>query len=286
MGEGLDCGGLAIAAGNDFERAAPEASWSNASVAECERITPGLVRLLVRPDFPRKAIIPGHYVALGLPGGASPRGSIGGRQLPARGDRLIMRTYSVASGAEQDKELEFLFAVIPMGKLSGRLAVLRPGERVYLAEKSCGAFTLEGLKPGAGVILVATGTGVAPYMSMLRTPLTWEGASQVVLACGVRYREELVYHGELEDLSRKERRFAYYPVLSRPAADWLGLRGRVQSLFYGDAIRADPLSDHVYLCGNPAMIDEMQGLFAEKGFRLHGAGTPGNLHVERFWRAL
>ncbi|MCC7147344.1 MAG: ferredoxin--NADP reductase [Phycisphaeraceae bacterium] len=220
--------------------------------------------------------------------------------------RLVRRAYSIASPPRWREAIELLVVRVEEGKLTPRLWELKPGARLYVDPHFRGDFTLERVPAGRDLVLVATGTGIAPYVSMLRTYWPWpgEGAgvgsemnlspwlwNRVTLVHGVRYEAELAYRVELEALAGGHAEFRYLPVISGPSAGspWGGLRGRVQVALEPGGYRRyvgaelDPKNTHVFLCGNPAMINDVAALLQERGFITHTRSTPGNLHFERYW---
>lgn len=254
----------------------------NATVVGRIELTKELVILHIEPDKGVPDFIPGQYVALALPASALRPSHFPPEREPHSGDKLVKRAYSIGSAPTQKKHIEFYVAIVPDGTLTSRLVLLQPGDRVFVAPKITGTFTIEGLGPEANLIFVSTGTGIAPYMSMLRTPATWCQGRKITMLHGVRHATDLAYREELEHYSRENTDFRYIPVVSRDA-QWSGERGHVQKQFIEGRVSLDPSCDHVFLCGNPAMIDELEKLLAERGYREHTRRAPGNLHLERYW---
>lgn len=236
--------------------------------------------LRVRPDRPpATAFAPGQFVQLGL---------------DAQGD-FAKRAYSIASSARELDGYELLVSRVDEGRLTGALWRLEPGARCWLDPRVLGRFTLEDLPRGRDLVMVATGTGVAPYVSMLRTYAGAEGTERrwrrFVLVHGVRLAEDLAGHDELAALAARDETVRYVPIASREPAGgaWGGLRGRVQRVLGPEAgwevagTALDPATCDVFLCGNPRMIEELGAALVERGFRPGGARRGGNLHVERYW---
>ena len=246
-------------------------------------ITPDLLILQIKPDTGVPAFVPGQYVALGLPGAASRlHGSKDEQEVPAP-DKIIKRAYSIGSSPVQKEYLEFYIAVVPDGSLTPRLAALRPGDRLFSQPKVTGTFTLEGVGDDRNLILVSTGTGLAPFMSMVITPGTWSAARRITIVHGVRYPSDFAYADELTSFSEAGRNFTYLPIASRANEEFAGRKGRIQKLFESGEISPDPSTDSVFLCGNPAMIEEMERHLTNNGFVVHSKKTPGNLHIEKYW---
>jgi ferredoxin--NADP+ reductase len=245
----------------------------------------------VRPDgdlFPFEA---GQYAVLGLLG-REPRVPEADPEDPAPpADTLIRRAYSVASSSLERGHAEFFVNLVASGTLTPRLLALPHGGRIWLSAKATGMFTLNRVAPDKAVVLVATGTGLAPYVSMLRTILVRETTRRFVVLHGARYSWDLGYRGELESLSRLRPNLVYIPSITRPERDphFVGLTGRVQSLLADGVVERqadvplDPSKAEVFLCGNPDMIVEAKGLLVERGYVQDKGREPGTLHVEEYW---
>jgi ferredoxin--NADP+ reductase len=231
--------------------------------------------LQVKPDGGVPAFQPGQYVALGLPGSA-PRyeGALEELAVPAA-DKLIKRAYSIGSSPTTADFFEFYIAIVPNGALTSRLAVVKPGDRIFSQPKVTGTFTLDGVPHDHNLVLVSTGTGLAPFMSMVRTPSVWTPG---------RYPQDFAYAEELLSFSSANPGVTYLPIASRADESFTGRKGRVQALFEDGSIQLSPETDHVFLCGNPAMIDDLErDLTTKLGYVVHSKKTPGNLHVEKYW---
>ncbi len=255
----------------------------NATVVQRIDVTPELVRLFIKPDVAFKDFLPGQYVALGLTGSSPrpPHFPPDKEEYPS--DKLIKRAYSIGSSPEDREALEFYVAIVPDGGLTSRLVLLNPGDRIFLAPKITGTFTIESVPAPANLVLVSTGTGIAPFMSMIRTGSTWTEGRKISIIHGVRFDRDLCYREELEDLERQGKGLSYFSVVSRSGPEWGGRKGHVQKLFEDGTIVLDPKADHVFLCGNPAMINDMEKLLLERGYTEHSKKNPGNMHLERYW---
>ena len=161
--------------------------------------------------------------------------------------------------------------------------MLKQGDRLFAAPKIIGTFTLHDVPLNHNLVLVSTGTGLAPFISMLRTSSTWSPTRNIVVVHGVRFPEDLAYRRELEGYARDHKNFTYIPVVSRAGPDWTGRRGHAQKLFTEGVLELSPTTDHVFLCGNPAMIEETQALLESKGYTAHSKKHPGTLHLEKYW---
>ncbi len=266
----------------------------NAVVAARIEVAPGLVILRVKPDgWDLPPFRPGQFAVLGLPAeaGRHPVADPEGDPAPKPGT-LIRRSYSIASSSVEREYLEFYLTLVRSGSLTPRLFALSVGDRLWLGPKITGLFTFEQVPAGANIVMVATGTGLAPYMSQLRTALLYHPARRVAVLHGARHSWDLGYHAELATMQRLRPHLLYLPVVSRPdeePAVWAGEVGYVQDLWVSGVLerrwggRPGPADTHVFLCGNPAMIETMAALLAGEGFREHTPRQPGELHVERFW---
>lgn len=200
---------------------------------------------------------------------------------------MVERPYSIVS-SPREPELEFFLQLVPGGELTRRLYALHPGDPVYVRRAAKGIFRLDETSGRRKHFMVATVTGVAPFVSMVRTLRADEIAGtqaaashQVVLLHGASYAGELGYDGELSLLERQAGWFHYAPVISRPGEDpgWPGERGRLPGLLprYLARYGCDPAETTVYLCGNPRMIRAAKNVVSEIGFQ------PDAIREERFW---
>jgi ferredoxin--NADP+ reductase len=264
----------------------------NAVLISREDFASELSIVRIRPDCGRvPGFVPGQFVKLGLPRIAEGLAALNRPGRPHPGPRLVRRAYSIASSPRQREYMEFLVVRIETGKLTPRLWTMDVGSRIWMDEQVSGRFTLDAIPPGKDIVMVATGTGVAPFVSMLRTYADRPPWRRVVLINGVRYAADLSYRAELESLGRTYANIHYIPIVSRepeyPA--WEGLRGRVQKVLEPDVYRSligrplDPYLCHVMLCGNPAMIVSVQSDLEHRGFHTHSPAQPENIHFERYW---
>jgi len=219
----------------------------------------------------RAGFRPGQFMNLGL-------------QLPSG---FVSRSYSLASAPGEP--LEVLLARVGEGALTPALFDLRQGSTLVLDPKPQGFFTFDYVPPHRELWLLATGTGLGPFLSMLRSGQAFERAERVILAHGVRGPLELAHRSELEALTHaRGSAFRYVPVLSR-ASEAGVLSGRVtQALACGEleGRAGTPISAetaHVLLCGNPSMIDDVIALLAERGLKRHRQRTPGHITTEKYW---
>ena len=231
--------------------------------------------------------VPGQFVNLGLP----PRHL----EQQTGHSGLVKRPYSVSSVPSEDS-IEFFVRLVEDGALTPEIWKCREGDPIWMDERFLGKFTLEQLpdEPGPAerdVVMVSTGTGLAPFMSMLRAHREDPPWRRLVMINGVRIESDLGYRQELEALARDEEWFVYVPTLTRDPEDspWEGIRGRVNTVMEPDVYESlvgaplTPETCQVMLCGNPAMIDQVQGMLEERGFTRHTRKNPGQIHLERYW---
>ena len=205
-------------------------------------------------------------------------------------DRMIRRAYSIASESRADEFLEFYLTVVMSGELTPRLFNLKIKDRVYVGPKAVGVFTLD-KAPGKHILMIGTGTGLAPYMSMLRSELVCNGPRQFVVVHGARFSWDLGYRTELTGLARHCANFHYVPVITRPQEDvtWRGRSGYLQNLVASGAIEEDtglpltPDNFDIFLCGNPGMIETVIAWAEARGFVRDKGHDIGTLHTEEYW---
>jgi ferredoxin/flavodoxin---NADP+ reductase len=230
----------------------------------------------ILPDDPLPPFEPGQFVQLGLPDEAG---------------RVDARAYSIASTAHVPKDLEFLLERVEGGRLTPRLHHLAPGGRLWLSPTPLGTFTLDRISPDRDLAFVATGTGLAPFVSMLRTFLGTARWRRCVLIHGARTTSDLAWRNELEAAQHEHPTLLYLPTLTREPEDssWTGERGRVQHLLEPDTWRthvgAELTPDHwtLLLCGNPDMIRDVRATLETRGFTLDTRRHPGTIRTERYW---
>lgn len=265
----------------------------NAFVAGIGRVAPGLMILRVAPDgWELPDFTPGQFAVLGLPGAAPRCAEANGEDPPTPPDKLLRRSYSIASSSRQKEYLELYVALVRSGALSPRLFALSVGDRVWLSPRVSGLFTLDHLPAEANLVLVATGTGLAPYVSMLRSRLLEEPVRRVAVIHGARHSWDLGYRNELLGMQRNFPHLSYIPVVSRPEEEltpWPGFCGRVQDAWRAGEVERcwgivpQPEHTHVLLCGNPEMVEEMTTLLESQGYRQHSRAVAGQIHAEKYW---
>ena len=231
---------------------------------------------LSRPESWR--FVPGQFARLGL---------------PLENGGMVWRAYSMTS-ASWDEHLEFFSIVVPNGLFTSRLVRLQVGDMVLLDNKANGFFTVDRLPDGDDLWLLATGTGLAPYLSILQQPEVWQRFAHIVLVHCVRDASELAYRDEIAALRQHPLwaewgdRLQYVPVVTRQAEPGM-LQQRIPALLASGEL-ADatglPLTverSRFMICGNPAMVEDTHRQLMKMGFRLSRLSAPGHLVLENGW---
>ena len=216
--------------------------------------------------------VPGQFVNLGLDSGGS----------------RIKRSYSVASAAGELGE--FYLTEVTGGGLTPELFQLHVGDRVWIDDRALGFFTLDYVPPARYLWLLATGTGLGPFIAMLRSPNVWQRFERIVLVHGVRQVAHLGYAEELATLVQaRGGQFAYVPIVSRDTPPIGVQTGRLPALLdSGELERAaglglGPEGTHVLMCGNPAMIGDVQAVLERRDMHKHRPRKPGHISFESYW---
>jgi len=267
----------------------------NATITAWSEQPNGRVIFRVQPDDgPVHAFEPGQFATLGLPR-EHPPVEDPDRYPPGdpRWKKLWRREYSIASSAHERQSIELYAVHVSGGRFTPRLwHAAQHGRRIWMDLNIKGDFTLRRVPSNdRHLVLVATGTGICPYVSMLRTYRGTGRWHRFTLIHGVRRAEDLGYREELESIAAADPTVDYFPVCSREPADspFPGHRGRVNELIEPEAFRRtiseplDPERCHVFLCGNPEMIQTCREPLEQLGFVVHSRARPGNLHFERYW---
>ncbi len=219
----------------------------------------------------------GHFVMVGLEVEGKP----------------LTRAYSIASANYED-HLEFFSIKVPDGPLTSHLQHLKPNDELLIGRKPVGTLVLRDLKPGKNLYMFATGTGLAPFMSLIRDPETYERFEKIVLVHGVRMVSELAYADYIrEELPAHEllgeeiaEKLIYYPTVTREP---FRNRGRLTDLIESGGLfddiglsPLDPSSDRAMICGSPSMLTETAALLDARGFAISpSSGVPGDYVIER-----
>jgi ferredoxin--NADP+ reductase len=206
--------------------------------------------------------------------------------------RPLMRAYSMAS-AHYEENLEFFSIKVPDGPLTSRLQKIREGDIILVGRKATGTLIVDNLLPGPRLLLLSTGTGLAPFVSLIKDPEVYERYESIVLVHGCRQVSELAYGEEVVEKLRRDEIFGemldgkltYYPTVTREP---FRNRGRITDLIstgklFSD-IGQDPLSidtDRIMLCGSPAMLEDLKKMFESEGFSEGNHSEPGHFVIEK-----
>lgn len=253
-----------------------QAKWHEARVLRLWHWTPQLLsfRLTRHAGF---RFVPGHYARLGL---------------AAPGGEVIWRPFSMVS-AVHDDFLEFLVVLVD-GEFSRQLADLKVGDRVLVDRASFGFLTLDQLAPGETLWMLASGSGLGPFLSMLRDPIVWDRYRHIVLVHSVRQIAELAYRDDI--LAMRDAHadsgvgadLRYVPVVTREVLAG-ALSARIPALIESGELQTaaelglDVDTSRVMVCGNPELTQEMRGLLSTRGFATARRGVPGQMTFEKYW---
>jgi len=265
----------------------------NAVVTQRTDIAPGLMIIRVIPDgWELPEFKAGQFTLLGLPCGAPRCEGSDDEPPPEDPDKMIVRAYSISSASIQREFLEFYLILVRSGALTPRLFSLQVGDRLHLSPKITGMFTLDVIPPDKNIVMLGTGTGLAPYMSMIRTRLKQDASRNFLVLHGARHSTDLGYRDVLETIMDFCEVFTYVPVVSdshHEAVPWNGRTGFLNEcwndpeLWEQAGFVPDPATTHILLCGNPRMIEGMLEVLQKQGFRKHTRKEPGQIHLEAYW---
>ena len=207
-------------------------------------------------------------------------------------DKPLLRAYSIVS-ANYEEHLEFLSIKVADGPLTSRLQHIKVGDSIIVGRKPTGTLLIDYLLPGKRLYLLSTGTGLAPFMSVIRDPATYEAFEQVILVHGVREKDELAYHDlVVEHLPQHEflgetiqKQLLYYPTVTRESYKTMG---RVTDLIASGKMfedlklpALDVANDRVMICGSPHMLKDLKHLLEGRGFKEGNTSKPGDFVIER-----
>ena len=247
------------------------ANWLQGKVVENRHWTDKIYSLKVKvANYPN--FIPGQFTRIGL--------ELNGE--------LVARPYSLVNPPGVDV-LEFYSIVVEDGELSPPLHTLVPDDILMVSDLVTGFLTLNEVpKEHNKIWLMATGTGLGPFLSILNSPEIWRRSEQVVLAHGVRFAKELTYQDEIQELIMQHKNLVYVPFISREDTDF-ALSGRIPAALENGELEKragltmDPKDTHIMLCGNPAMLKDAQEVMKERGFKRNRRREPGHITTENYW---
>jgi ferredoxin/flavodoxin---NADP+ reductase len=250
------------------------AAWVEGRVTGKQRWSEHLYSL--RIAAPEVTFVAGQFARLALP---APAGSK---------EPMLGRPYSFVNPPHAQPH-EFYFIVLPNGPLSPRLAALEQDEPVWLLPRANGFFTISEVPEAESLWCISTGTGIGPFLSILRTGETWQKFARVVLVHSVRHGIELTYRDVIAEIGRAHAgAFTYVPMVSRephPGA----LPGRIPAAIDDGRLEArtgislTAENAHAMLCGNPAMVEDVQKVLAARAMRRHRRKEPGHITLETYW---
>lgn len=246
------------------------AQWVQGRVVGKTVWTERLVSLQVDAEIaPFKA---GQFLKLGLEIGAETFG----------------RPYSLVN-APGENPLEFCFSIVPDGPLSGQLAALSAGDPVLVAPHASGFLVLDEITSGRDLWLLATGTGVGPFLSILKTEAPWRRFERIVLVQAARLTSELMYRDTIDEFAKSYAdQFTFVPLVSRESTEF-ALPGHIPDAIENGRLEAragteiSAAHSQVMLCGNPLMLKEVQHVLGGRGLKRNRRSDPGNISVESYW---
>lgn len=244
--------------------------WVPGKVAGRKMWTDTLVSLQVAADI--EDFEAGQFAKLGL----------------AVDGEVVARPYSLVNPPHA-RPLDFCFTIVPGGPLSPRLAALAPGDDILVTPRANGFLVLREVPEAAHLWLVASGTGIGPFLSILRTATPWQRFERVVLVHAARHRRDLAYFDTVQELVREHReQLRFVPFVSREPADF-ALPGRIPAaiadcrLETRAGVAISPASSQFMLCGNPQMVDDVTAALLARGLKKHRRRDPGHISVENYW---
>jgi ferredoxin--NADP+ reductase len=206
--------------------------------------------------------------------------------------RPLLRAYSIVS-PNYDDGLEFFSIKVPDGPLTSRLKDIKVGDRVLVGSKPTGTLVQDSLLPGRNLFMLATGTGLAPFLSIVRDPEVYDRFDRLVLVHGCRFVQDLVYCETIETLLREDEfigalvreKLDFYPTVTREP---FRHNGRITALFESGKLTddlglpvPDPALDRIMICGGPAMLADLVALAKARGFEEGSGGKPGSYVIEK-----
>lgn len=254
----------------------PAQKWTVQRVLSIRYWTPTLVSFRTTRDSAFR-FTPGHYARLAL----------------GTADELVWRPYSMVS-ARDDDYLEFVAVLVPGGAFSQHLAQLGVGDEICVDKACFGFLTVDQLAPGRDLWLLASGTGIGPFLSIVRDPAVWQAFERLIVIHGVRHGADLAYREDFAALARQplsanaRATLSYFPAITRePGTSQLSER-IPQLLANGrlEQVANLPLSvaeARVMVCGNPEMAFEVRKQLSALGFASSRRGVPGQMAFEKYW---
>ena len=260
----------------------------NATVIDKIMVTPDIMIFRINTDEARKEFDAGQNILLGLYGYEKRSSNSEPESMPAPPDKLIQRPYLIASARTETRQLEFYISQVKSGQLTSRLFNLNVGDRVYVGTKISGIFRLDDAPDGSDIVMVATGTGISPYISFLRSHIAERPESKMVVIQGATHRWDLGYYSELTFLEKTYANFFYVPTLTDADEHWDGYRLCVEDLLRNEVLQnefnvtPDPERTHFFVSGKPEMVSHVSAWLGDFGYTRHHPDEPGELYIEEF----
>jgi ferredoxin--NADP+ reductase len=245
------------------------ANWLEGKVIENRRLNDYLTSLIIEVDL--GGYEAGQFVRIGV----------------RDGDDVIARPYSLVNTPEE-KYLEAYFNIVEDGPLSPRLFALQAGDEVLVSDRPSGFLTVSEVPEAPHLWLIATGTGIGPFLAILKSKAVWQKFKKAVLCYSVSYAEELAYRDIIAELEQAHgEQFCFVPIVTRESVTG-GLGHRVPTVmqdgsleqFTGLAINAD--NSHVMMCGSSEMITDVSAALVERGMQKHRRRDPGHFTTEKY----
>ncbi|WP_223266968.1 ferredoxin--NADP reductase [Chlorobium phaeovibrioides] len=260
----------------------------NATVRAVTVVTPDLMILQIATDEPRQGFLAGQNMLLGLYGNEGRSLNSEPEANPVPHEQLLRRPYAIASHSTETSLFEFYISQVKSGQLSPRLFNLKVADRLHAGETIRGGFLLNETPDGSDIIMVATGTGIAPYISFLRTHIAERPESKMIVIQGAAHREDLGYFSELVFLEKSYPNFFYVPTLTDADDGWEGKRSRIEDLLENDFLQnefnitPDPEWTHFFISGKPDMVSSISRWLEQFGYRRHQSDDPGEYYIEEY----
>ena len=245
------------------------AGWLNGKVVENRRYTDYLTALVIDADL--GGYEAGQFVRIGLPDG----------------DDVLSRPYSLVN-TPGERHLEVYFNIVEEGPLSPRLFALQAGDEILVADNPSGFLTISEIPECKHLWMIATGTGIGPFLAILKSETVWERFEKVVLCYSVSYAEELAYQESIRQImSEHPDQFVYVPIVTR--ADHEGALGkRIPALIQDGSLEArvgitiNSDDSHVMMCGSSDMIADVSAELATRDMKKHRRRNPGHFTTEKY----
>lgn len=257
-------------------------NWFRSKVLEKKIWTEGLFTISIDGSGV-EPFEPGQFLHLA----AFPDGVAADADEDTREQLRINRPYSVAS--PHGETLEFFIVLVEGGELTRMLWDLEVGDEIEVSQKAAGRFTLERTPDAENLWLIATGTGLAPYVAMLRTEEPWQRYKKIIVVHGARHANDLAYTEEFKQLEKtRDGAFKFIQALTRESAEGT-LHGRIPALVESGDLEKEASCEMsqqgsaVLLCGNPSMLDSMEEVLGRRSMLRHRSKAPGQIVLERYW---